>query len=125
MGWVLLFAAHFSMLRLGETRDVQGLNWLHAGAAWVFTLVVAWEASYQIAELTTGVWALLPWGVVPALVVAWLGRQQLRPHWPVAAREQAYRIYGALPAVVGMSLWILLINLSSTGDSTWLPYCRC
>lgn len=122
VGWVLLFVAHFAMLRLGETRDVQGLNWLHAGAAWVFALVVAWEASYQIAEMTTGVWALLPWGVVPALVVAWLGRQQLRPHWPVAVREQAYRIYGAIPAVVAMSLWILLINMSSTGDSTWLPY---
>jgi uncharacterized membrane protein len=121
-GWVLLFVAHFVMLRLRETRDVQGLNWLHAGAAWVFTLVIAWEASYQIAEMTTGVWALLPWGVVPALVVAWLGRQQLRPRWPVAVREQAYRIYGAMPAVVAMSVWILLINVSSTGDSTWLPY---
>ena len=122
VGWVLLFAAHFAMLRLGETRDVQGLDWFHAGAVWVFTLVVAWEASYQIAELTTGVWALLPWGVAPALVVAWLGRQQLQPHWPLALYEHAYRIYGAMPAVVGMSLWILAINLSSTGDSTWLPY---
>ncbi|GFE78295.1 membrane protein [Steroidobacter agaridevorans] len=122
VGWVLLFVAHFAMLRLGESRDVHGLNWLHAGAAWVFTLIVAWEASYQIAELTTGVWALLPWGVVPALVVAWLGRQQLSPRWPVAAREQAYRIYGAIPAVVATALWILVINLSSTGDSTWLPY---
>ncbi|HEY5755460.1 MAG TPA: DUF2339 domain-containing protein [Steroidobacter sp.] len=122
VGWASLFAAHFMMLRLGETRDVQGLDWLHAGATWVFTVVVAAEASYQISERTTGVWALLPWGVVPALVIAWLGRQQLRPQWPVAMREQAYRIYGALPAVVGMSLWILLINTSSTGDSTWLPY---
>ncbi|WP_116811682.1 DUF2339 domain-containing protein [Steroidobacter cummioxidans] len=122
VGWVLLFAAHFAMLRLGETRDVPGLNWLHAGATWVFALVVAWEASYQIAELTTGVWALLPWGVVPALVVAWLGRQQLRPSWPVAVREQAYRIYGAIPAVVAMGVWILVINVNNTGDSTWLPY---
>lgn len=122
VGWVLLFVAYFMMLRLGETRDVQGLNWLHAGATWVFTLIVAWEAGYQIAELTTGVWALLPWGVVPALVVAWLGRQQLSPRWPVAMREQAYRIYGAIPPIVAMALWILIINLSSTGDSTWLPY---
>jgi uncharacterized membrane protein len=37
-------------------------------------------------------------------------------------REQAYRIYAAIPAVVAMGLWILLINVSSTGDSTWLPY---
>lgn len=122
VGWVLLFVAHFAMLRLGESRDVPGLNWLHAGAAWVFALIVAWEASYRIAELTTGVWALLPWGVVPALAVAWLGRQQLSPRWPVAIREQAYRVYGAMPLVGAMALWILVMNLSSTGDSTWLPY---
>jgi uncharacterized membrane protein len=122
VGWVLLFVAYYSMLRLGETRDVQGLNWLHAGATWVFTLIVAWEASYQIGELTTGVWALLPWGVAPALVVAWLGREQLSPRWPLAVRELAYRIHGAIPPVVAMALWILVINLSSTGDSTWLPY---
>lgn len=122
VGWVLLFAAHYMMLRLGETRDVQGLDWLHAGATWVFTIIVASEANYQIAERTTGVWALLPWGVVPALVIAWLGRQQLRPQWPLAMREQTYRIFGAMPVVAGMSVWILLINVSSTGDSTWLPY---
>ena len=88
----------------------------------MFTLIVAWEASCQIAERTTGVWAQLPWGVVPALVIAWLGRQQLRPRWPLAAREHAYRIYAAMPLVIAMSLWMVLINLSSTGDSTWLPY---
>lgn len=122
VGWVLLFASHFAMLRLGESRDVPGLSWLHAGATWVFTLIVAWEASYRIAELTTGVWALLPWGVVPALVIAWLGRQQLSPRWPTAVHERAYRMLGAIPLVIAVALWILVINLSSTGDSTWLPY---
>jgi uncharacterized membrane protein len=122
VGWVSLFVAHFWMLRLGESRAVQGLDWFHAGATWVFTLVVAWEGSHQIGERTTGVWAQLPWGVVPALVVAWLGRQQLTPRWPLAAREQAYRVYGAVPVIAAMSLWVVLINMSSTGDSTWLPY---
>lgn len=122
IGWLLLFAIHYVTLRLGETRDVKGLDWLHAGACWALTLIVAWEASWRIGHLTTGVWAQLPWGVVPALVVAWLGRQQLMPRWPVATREQAYRIYAAVPLVIAVGLWILLINLRSTGDSTWLPY---
>lgn len=122
VGWILLFAAHFAMLRLGESREMRGLDWLHAGASWVFTSVVAWEASHQIGERTTGVWPQLPWGVVPALVLAWLGRQQLSPRWPVAAREHAYRSYAAVPIVVAMSLWVVLINISSTGDATWLPY---
>lgn len=122
VGWVSLFLAYFAMLRLGETRDVQGLDWFHAGATWVFTLVVAWEASHQIGERTTGVWQQLPWGVVPALVLAWLGRHQLSPRWPLAVHEQAYRVYAAVPVVIAMSLWVVMINLTSTGDSTWLPY---
>lgn len=122
LGWVALIAVHFWILRLGETRDIGWLDAFHAGAVWLLTLLVAWEASYQIADLTTGVWALLPWGVVPALAIAWLGREQLSPRWPVAAREQAYRIHAALPVAVAMSLWVVLINLTNTGDSTWLPY---
>lgn len=122
VGWVLLVAAHFWVLRLGESRNIPGLDLFHAGATCVFTLILAWEASHQIGERTTGVWAQLPWGVVPALVVAWLGRQQLSPRWPVAAHEQAYRIYAAIPVIAAMSVWVISINLSSTGDSTWLPY---
>lgn len=121
-GWLLLFAAYFVTLKLGEAREVQGLDWLHAGACWALTVIVAWEASWQVANVTTGVWSLLPWGVVPALVVAWLSRQQLQPRWPVAAHERAYRVYACVPLVIAVGLWILGINLSSTGDSTWLPY---
>jgi uncharacterized membrane protein len=122
LGWVLLFAAHFTALKLGEAREIPGLDAFHAGAVWALTLIVAWEASWQIANVTTGVWAQLPWGVVPALVIAWLSRRQLQPRWPVAVREQAYRLYACVPLVIAMALWILVINLSSTGDSTWLPY---
>ncbi len=122
LGWLLLFAAQFATLKLGETREIHGLDWFHASACWALTLILAWEASWQIANVTTGVWAQLPWGVVPALIVAWLSRQQLQPRWPVAAREHAYRIYACVPLVIGMGLWILGINLSSTGDATWLPY---
>lgn len=122
VGWPSLIIAHFWILRLGEARAIAWLDALHAGAVWLITLIVAWEASFHIGELTTGVWELLTWGVVPALVVAWLGREQLGPRWPVASREQAYRIYAALPIAAAMSLWTVWINVSNTGDSTWLPY---
>jgi uncharacterized membrane protein len=122
LGWALLFAAQFVTLKLGETREIQGLDWFHAGVCWALTFIIAWEASWQIANVTTGVWAQLPWGVVPALGVAWLSRQQLQPRWPVAAHERAYRLYACVPLVIAMAVWILGINLSSTGDSTWLPY---
>lgn len=122
LGWLLLFGAQFAILKLGETREVSGLDWFHATASWALTLIIAWEASWQIGNVTTGVWAQLPWGVVPALIVAWLSRQQLLPRWPAAAHEHAYRIYACAPLVIGVALWILGINLTSTGDATWLPY---
>jgi uncharacterized membrane protein len=121
-GWLLLFIAHFAMLKLGESREVRGLDWFHAGACWVFTLILAWEASWQIDKLTTGVWAQLPPGVVPALILAWLGREHLRPRWPIATHEQAYRVYAAVPLAIVICLWVVMTNMSSTGDSTWLPY---
>lgn len=122
LGWLLLFVAQFVTLKLGETREIQGLDWFHAGVCWALTFIIAWEASWQIANVATGVWAQLPWGVVPALVIAWLSRQQLQPRWPLGAHEHAYRFYACVPLVIGMAVWILAINLSSTGDSTWLPY---
>jgi uncharacterized membrane protein len=122
LGWTALLVAHFWMLRLGERREIDWLDGFHAGGVWVLTLILAWQASHRIGEITTGVWALLPWGVVPALLLAWLGRERLSPAWPVAARERAYRIYAALPVAVAVSLWLVLINVTSTGDSTWLPY---
>ncbi|HEY0684413.1 MAG TPA: DUF2339 domain-containing protein [Steroidobacter sp.] len=122
LGWLLLFIAHFWLLRLGESRAMQGLDWFHIGASWVLTLIAAWELSFKVGERTTGVWAQLPWGVVPALAVAWLGRQQLSPRWPLAARENAYRLYAAIPLGLAVGLWVVYINLTSTGDSTWLPY---
>ncbi|MBM0104079.1 DUF2339 domain-containing protein [Steroidobacter sp. S1-65] len=122
VGWLLLFSAHFWVLRLGERRAMHGLDWFHVGASWVLTLIIAWEASYQVGERTTGVWPQLPWGVVPALMVAWFGRRQLSPHWPLAVREHAYRLFGALPLIVAVGLWVVYMNLTSTGDSTWIPY---
>ena len=46
---------------------------------WALALLLAWESNWQVAERTTGVWASLAWGVVPALLLAWLGRRELRP----------------------------------------------
>ena len=122
IGWPLLLGAQLALLRLGEARDVKGLDWFHAGVCWVFALIVAWESSWQIAERTTGVWWHLPWGVVPALVIAWVSRRQLRPQWPLAIRERAYRVFAAVPLVIATALWILEINVTSTGEAAWLPY---
>src|SRR5690606_18220187 len=109
-------------LSLAQPRGVPGLHWLHACACWMVVWAVAWESSWRVGEQTSGVWAQLPWGVVPALALAWLGRSQLKPRWPLQAHEVAYRLYAAVPLVIACVMWIIRINLSSSGDATWLPY---
>jgi uncharacterized membrane protein len=122
VGWLLLFGAHYWMLRRGEAEALPGVLPLHAGACWTLALVLAWESSWRVAEQTAGVWSELPWGVVPALIVAWLGRRSLVPSWPPERNADTYKTLGAAPLVIGIAVWILATNLTSTGDATWLPY---
>ena len=122
VGWLAIFITHFALLRIAEPQRHVALEWLHGGACWALALLFAWELEWQVAERTTGVWASLAWGLVPALLLAWFGRRELRPAWPVAQHEVGYRLYGAAPIAVALCIWIVVSNLSSTGDPAWLPY---
>src|SRR6185436_12985802 len=51
-----------------------------------------------------------------------LGLRELRPSWPVAQHAIGYRLYGAVPIAVALCIWIVAINLGSSGDPAWLPY---
>ena len=122
VGWLAIFITHFALLRIAEPQRHVALEWLHGGACWALALLFAWELEWQVAERTTGVWASLAWGLIPALMLAWFGRRELRPAWPVAQHEVGYRLYGAAPIAVALCIWIVVSNLSSTGDPAWLPY---
>jgi uncharacterized membrane protein len=122
VGWLALFVAHFAMLRICDADDRSTLSWLHAFMFWVLALLVAWEASWQVRQRTTGVWDALPWGLVPAFFCAWTARRRPIPAWPLAAHIDAYRTSGAIPLAVASCLWIVIVNLSSTGEASRLPY---
>ena len=109
------------MLRISES-DSAAPAWLHAGTCWVLAVVIAWEASWQVDQHTTGVWTSLPWGLAPAILLAWVGRRRLIPTWPLAKHADAYRTLGAAPLAIALCAWIAIINLTSTGDAAWLPY---
>ena len=103
--------------------DIPRLEWLHGGACWALALLFAWELNWQVAERTTGVWASLAWGFAPALLLAWLGRRQLRPR--LADRATSHRLSHVLaprPSPLRCASGSSSINLSSTGDPAWLPY---
>ena len=115
IGWSVLLAAHFTALRawdlgpgtwgvsavtsdpLPQTPRPRSIPWLHAGALWLITFLLASELSYYVHEHTIGVWRWLPWGLAPAAALALLSRRELVPRWPVAQHARAYRLLGGLP----------------------------
>lgn len=131
-GWLLLFAAQYGLLYLVDKQRLAanvlgasaaiGVAGLHAGACWALTLLIAWEASYQIEYHANGVWPSLPWGLVPALLLALIGREPPRPAWPVARFTALYRTLGAIPVAIAAMVWLIYINLCNAGDPGWLPY---
>lgn len=123
-GWLILMAGHYWILRRFDAMDSNeaSCGWLHALACWVLALVMAWEANWQIEFVASGVWPQLPWGLVPAVLLAWLSRQRLLPPWPLAKFADVYRIRGGMPLAMSVVAWIVFINLTSDGDSRWLPY---
>lgn len=125
-GWLALLMAHYLLLKAWDTRPElphhAPIAWLHAGALWLITVLIASEGSWQAHEHTMGVWDALPWGLAPALMLALLGRRVLNPVWPLAAHEHAYRVYAGMPLAMAACLWILLVNLTQSGDPDWLPY---
>jgi uncharacterized membrane protein len=125
LGWAAVFIALYWNLHRAEREDlvnVMALRALHAAAAWALVVVNAWDATWQVDLHAAGVWPSLPWGVIPALAIAWLGRRALLPQWPIAKHENVYRMLIAAPIVICAALWIVTLNLLSIGDPVWLPY---
>lgn len=123
-GWIALFAVFYWMLHRAE-RDAladQIRIALHAGGAWAAVVLVAWEATWQVDRYAAGVWPALPWGLIPALALAWLGRRALAPAWPIARNAAWYRMLIAAPFAIAVALWIVAVNATSVGDPVWLPY---
>lgn len=126
LGWPLLLAAGWWLLwqldRAPEPGTQPVLPALHAGILWLLALLLAWESSWQIHRQIGGVWRDLPWGLVPALMLALLARQPLVPRWPLQAHDNAYRMLAAVPLSLFGALWTLAINLGSGGNPLEVPY---
>lgn len=126
LGWPLLLLAAFALLwRFDRSPDaalVTILPTVHAAVCWLLALIAAWESGWQIARVVGGVWQQLPWGLVPAALLWLVGGEHLRPAWPLARHESAYRVVAALPLAVCAGIWVLGMNLSSPGDPGPLRY---
>lgn len=125
LGWPLLLIVAYRLLwrceHVSDDAIKALLPALHAVACWMLGLIVAWESSWQIRQELTGVWALLPWGLVPAALLWALSAQLPRPQWPLAQHAATYRSLVALPLVAFAAAWVLAVNLSSDGAADPLP----
>jgi uncharacterized membrane protein len=126
LGWPLVLFVHYGLLHLNE-RDsdpvaARLLPWLHAGAAWLLALLVAWELHWQIEQQFFGVWDDLPWGLVPALLIFLCARASDWPGWPLQRHADIYRQLAAPPLAIWSALWLLAINLDNDGYAGRLIY---
>jgi uncharacterized membrane protein len=125
-GWPLLILAGYALLyRQDVAADAwceKLSSWLHPTLLWTLALLCAWEIGWQVDQQAPGVWALLPWGLVPALGLWLVSLTPPTPAWPLARHTEIYRLRGAAPLAVWLLLWTVQINLGSDGNPLWLPY---
>jgi uncharacterized membrane protein len=125
-GWLAVLAVHLGLLylldvgRLESQRATEKI--LHAFALWLIALLAAWEISWWADRLTGGVWPSLSWGLVPALLLAVLGRDMPVPAWPLRRHVATYRTLAAVPLALFAMLWTAFVDLTNVGDPLWLPY---
>ena len=96
----------------------------HGGLVWLIALLASEEIAWLAARFVTprGAWHVVPWGLVPALLVVGICALAARPWWPVAAHRSAYLIIGAAPLAASMLLFALVANVATDGNSAPLPY---
>jgi uncharacterized membrane protein len=131
IAWPIAIAAVVWMLRRFDRTedDVDGalvtrLDFWHAGLLWLGLLVVAQELAWVGGQIGygNGAWAVVPWGLVPALGLAAVCALAGGASWPIGAHRDAYTVIGGVPITVFLILWSLLANVAGDGDPTPLPY---
>ena len=124
LGWALAFGVHLWLLRSHEGRNEDWINWFHAAGFWLLASVLSWEVGWQIDQYVEGrrVWPLIAWALVPGALIAVFAARGERLGWPVATRRHAYLYAGALPLVVFLLAWIIIVNFRSDGNPAPLPY---
>ncbi|TQV61866.1 MAG: DUF2339 domain-containing protein [Halothiobacillaceae bacterium] len=125
--WPLAFAVMAVMLWWNDRRNwafsAPGLT--HAGTLWLLALLVARELDWRIGMaigqdgMVRGSWSEIAWGLIPAVMLAWIGAWR---RWPVATHERAYRGLAGGGLALYLILWVVIVNLDSSGDPWPLPY---
>jgi len=126
LGWPLLLGAGYALLYALDAEPDATTDplrpWLHAGGYVLLAILGAWELSWQVREAVPGVWHVLPWALVPVVLLWAANRPQPWPAWPLSRHRETYQREASAPLAIWTALWVLLVNLSNTGDPAWIPY---
>ena len=118
---VVLLLRHLDRAAPGAPDAV--IDVAHAALAWLATLVVAHELAWIARWNVSGAaWRLVPWGLVPALMLLSIGAWTAREGWPMGTRVRAWLVIGAIPLVAAALAWTLYANVASVGDPAPLPF---
>jgi len=133
-GWlawpVAIVAIGWMLRRFDRTDDdVEGalvvqVDFWHAGLLWLFLLLTAHELAWTGGQVgyADGAWAVVPWGLVPALGLVAVCAQASATRWPIGAHRRGYLVLGSIPIVAVLILWSVVANLLVDGNPAPLPY---
>jgi uncharacterized membrane protein len=131
IAWPFGVAAIVWMLRRFDHRDddVEGalvvpLDFWHAGLLWLILFLVAHELAWVGGQIgyADGAWAVVPWGIVPALGLYAVSVLASSGKWPFNAHQRAYLVLGSIPVVAVLILWSVFANVVGDGNPAPLPY---
>ncbi len=109
-----------------STADRAGLSldpW-HAGTFGLVLLIAAHELAWLGGRIgyVSGVWATVPWGLVPAIGLAAVSVLVAGVRWPFGVHRRGYLVQGGAPVAVVLVIWSVLSNVHGDADPSPLPY---
>lgn len=117
IGWPVLVGVGYGLVYRMERPAASWFEsiqpWPHVTLYWLLAVLLTTEIAWQIEQVAGGVWRLLPWGLIPAALLALVIRKP--PLWPFAAHPDGYRLQAAAPLAAFALAWVLGINLGSDG----------
>jgi len=124
LAWPAAFTAHLWLLRRHDEADNPYIDFLHTGQLWLLAALASWELAWIIDHTiqASRVWGMIAWGIVPGLLLGLLATRAHVLPWPVRGRLATYALLGAAPLAVFLWAWILVVNATSDGNASPLPY---
>jgi uncharacterized membrane protein len=125
LAWPLIFIILWYNLFLGRKQLPPGLlNCTHLGTYLLLTLVLTVEAVWFVQGLVPPrtSWTLLPWALVPAVLLGLVHQRHLIRLWPLTDSARTYQQQGGGILVLGLWMWMLLTALGHAGQAPPVPF---